>query len=56
MTSESKREMIQFLKRLSILIEGELMPIKRNEPLITAAYLNQRKVTDEFEAYLRSTE
>ena len=54
--TEPKRPIVQMLKRLSVLIESELMPIKREDSLLTAAYLDQRKVTDMLGGFLKETE
>ena len=54
--AEQKRPVVRMLKRLSVLIESELMPLKRGDSLLTTAYLEQRKVTDMLEGFLRETE
>ena len=54
--AESNRDLVRLFKRLSVLMESELMPIKRGESLLTSAYLEQRKVTDFLEGFLRENE
>lgn len=54
--AEEKRPVVQMLKRFSVLMEAELMAIKRGDSLLSTAYLDQRKVTDYLGGFLRENE